>query len=1121
MMLSDVAKVAQRFQRSIRIDTDLNSTVALDGFICHESSHIVLETMGRLITESKQRAFTWTGPYGGGKSSLALALTAMVSHNAKHRKQIFNRLDKPTTLRKALTVSKEGWLVVPVIGRRNNPVEDIRAAVSKAIMAEPGRAHTKKRKIDVTGRDVIDRLTDEAIARTSNGVLLIIDEMGKFLECAQNDTIDIHFFQELAEAANRCEGKLIILGVLHQSFEQYSRRLGRETQDEWAKVQGRFIDIPIITAVDEVIGLIGRAILHAPEQQIDQKISKAIAAAIAKRRPGSPPNLPDRLDACWPLHPVTAVLLGPISRRQYAQNERSVFGFLGSVEPFGFQTFLQETKATAKTLFGPARLWDYLRTNLEPAIMASPDGHRWAQSVEAIERCEMRGSPLHNRLAKTIAIIDLFRNGSGIMAEQSILRCCGGEAKAHEINTALKDLSTWSIIAFRKHLNAWAIYAGSDFDMHSAIETAKARSPLLNFHKLSRLASMSPLLAKAHYYRTGTLRWFKTSLVTLSDCERTAANFEPSEEGASGQFLLVIPSQQDTNQACRDICATASLKTNNYPVAIGLARNARLLCDLGLELTALEDVQRNNPELEGDAVARRELRARLTATSAHLEEALRTAFSEAEWYIGGICKKPLDEWPLSRLVSTLANDTFKHAPIIHSELINRIKPSSNSQAAIRQLLYHMINNADSEHLGIKGFKTERGLYSTVLRATGLHDKKLERWRFLTPDAQHPTGRSFIAMWKNATALLRSVKKPIPLSNLYDLWNSPPFGIKQGVLPVIAMAFILAQRDVIAIYVEDMFQPELNDVIADKLLQDPHQIKLRRVSLGPQSKRYLANLAETIRQQVGYSPQPDALSIARALVRFSFAQPPWSRRTKLISQVSQQVRHVLLHASDPHQTLFVDLPTILGEEPQTQRYKLAETLKELGEAYPRMLSDLQQRMLKALDHKSGDNFVSLRKRAETVSGLSGDFRLDAFATRLMEFKGTEKDMESIAGLAVNKPPRDWSDREPEEAALVLAQFALKFRHAEVLASIKDRSPTRYALGIVFGTGEHGRTLMKSFDIGAEASAEVEALATELMNTLNVNSTDNHLVLAALAHVGSQLLEQEHEVENSKISQETMT
>ena len=241
----------------------------------------------------------------------------------------------------------------------------------------------------------------------------------------------------------------------------------------------------------------------------------------------------------------------------------------------------------------------------------------------------------------------------------------------------------------------------------------------------------------------------------------------------------------------------------------------------------------------------------------------------------------------------------------------------------------MINNADSEHLGIKGFKTERGLYSTVLRATGLHDKKLERWRFLTPDAQHPTGRSFIAMWKNATALLRSVKKPIPLSNLYDLWNSPPFGIKQGVLPVIAMAFILAQRDVIAIYVEDMFQPELNDVIADKLLQDPHQIKLRRVSLGPQSKRYLANLAETIRQQVGYSPQPDALSIARALVRFSFAQPPWTRRTKLISQVSQQVRHVLLHASDPHQTLFVDLPTILGEEPQTQRYKLAETLKELG------------------------------------------------------------------------------------------------------------------------------------------------------------------------------------------------
>jgi hypothetical protein len=40
-----------------------------------------------------------------------------------------------------------------------------------------------------------------------------------------------------------------------------------------------------------------------------------------------------------------AALLGPISKRQFGQNERSVFGFLASVEPHGFRHYLHATPA--------------------------------------------------------------------------------------------------------------------------------------------------------------------------------------------------------------------------------------------------------------------------------------------------------------------------------------------------------------------------------------------------------------------------------------------------------------------------------------------------------------------------------------------------------------------------------------------------------------------------------------------------------------------------------------------------------------------------------------------------------------------------------------------------------
>ena len=73
MLLAERVTVSRRFQRAIRIDTDLGDPLALEGFVCPQSSAAVLETMARHVAETGQGAFTWTGPYGSGKSSLVVA----------------------------------------------------------------------------------------------------------------------------------------------------------------------------------------------------------------------------------------------------------------------------------------------------------------------------------------------------------------------------------------------------------------------------------------------------------------------------------------------------------------------------------------------------------------------------------------------------------------------------------------------------------------------------------------------------------------------------------------------------------------------------------------------------------------------------------------------------------------------------------------------------------------------------------------------------------------------------------------------------------------------------------------------------------------------------------------
>jgi hypothetical protein len=168
MMLLDAVSVARRFQRSIRIDTDLASASALDGFVCNASGRIALETVARAMLESGQRAFTWTGPYGGGKSGLALALASFAGPDPKSRQSAARILSGVSGLRKAFPQGKDGWLVLPVMGHRGDPVSDIGEALAASGQAATPNPRGRKPKAAELGRALIARLQAEAESAPEN-----------------------------------------------------------------------------------------------------------------------------------------------------------------------------------------------------------------------------------------------------------------------------------------------------------------------------------------------------------------------------------------------------------------------------------------------------------------------------------------------------------------------------------------------------------------------------------------------------------------------------------------------------------------------------------------------------------------------------------------------------------------------------------------------------------------------------------------------------------------------------------------------------------------------------------------------------------------------------------------
>jgi len=1117
MSLLERVRIGRRYLRSIRIDTDLTDPKALEGFVCPQTSADVLMTMARHVAETGQGAFTWTGPYGSGKSSLVVALSALLNGNAPRRRQassIFSG-DIADKVRAALPPGANGWRIVPVVGRRDDPVVVIGEALHAAgLVARKPRGGWRE-------GDVLRALKEAAADRREKhgGVILFIDEMGKFLEAAAQDGADLYVFQELAELASRSERRLLVVGILHQAFEEYANRLSQEARDEWAKIQGRFVDLAINTAGEEQIDLISRAVETERDGSEPGVFATTVAAMLHRTRAADAASLAQMLEGCWPLHPVVACLLGPISRRRFGQNQRSIFGFLNSAEPHGFQDFLKG--AQVGDLYEPSRLWDYLRANLEPSILASPDGHRWALAAEALERCEaIGGSELHIRLLKTIAVVDLFKERSALVPSFELLRTCFTDLAEPALRTALGELERWSFTIFRKFVDAHAIFAGSDFDVDQAVRTAMEEEPELDFAVLRALAGLQPVLAKKHYHETGTLRWFDLTIAPVSQLVDLAAAYQPGP-GTIGKFVLAIPTEGENEDYVTEACREAARQRDDCDIIAGLSKRAWAVVALARELLALETVRSTRSELAGDSVARREVNARLTVLQGQLENELHNAFDSALWYRKHHQPQSLRQPDLNGLASELADRRFSECPILHSELLNRHKPSGSAIAAQNILLRRMVLNEGEPRLGIVDFPAEGGLLASLLEGTGLYRMETDVWAFNAPGDDDPS--RLVPMWKAAMQRIkRQRKRPISMAEVYDVWRAPPYGVKDGLMPILGVAFILSQRESLAVYREGVFCARFDDVDVEYLAKDAATIQLRWMDLSAVSRRLLSGMADVVRalDEGNTLAHLQPIDVGRGLIGIYEKLPAWTKRTGRLSANAIRVRDLFKRAHDPNQFLFDDIPALVSadgnelveEELGPIVSGLREGLEELVGAYPSLQRRLADMMLAELQvpNTSPQALAELRDRAENIRQVAGDFHVEAFVGRLSQFDGRDEAFEAIASLAASKPPRDWVDPDLDRAAVELADLAQRFLRCETFARVKGRPEKRHAMAIVIGVNGRPAPLLEEFQIADGDRAQVNAIIHQVEAALDDADEKRHnVILAALAELSTRYMSGETE------------
>lgn len=1113
-------QVARRYHRSVSLMHDWGRPEALRGYLV---SPLVRTCGERILHELSHtggtRAWSIVGPYGTGKSAFVLYLATLLAEVGLQRHQLLHQLTSDRKVLHAFDRHSEGWMPILVVGERAPLMVAVVKALHKAVVdARPSRQGrppqvekalaTMLARLEsgmpASGSEVLAMVDDVVAYATIRhaGVLVVFDELGKFLEHAAHEPTrsDVYFLQQLAERAARTDSlPLAVVTVLHQSFSLYAEGLPDRERQEWEKVQGRFDEIPFLEPVDHLIRLAGCAIESTGS--VPRALTQRHRESMEQLRgilPASRSEVFDALKDTLPLHPVVAALLAPVFRGPLAQNERSLFAFLVSTEPGGFGGYLAEA-GQPDILYGLSRLFEYVSSVLSVRVGRRRHERLFGLAERALARLGVSESADPAAILKAVALLERFGEEAGLLPNVPTIALALNLPDS-VVEGHLKALDRF--VVHRQFSDSYHLWDGSDVDIER--EIAAARQVVEHSGNiagvLERHVALRPVVAGRHLHLTGTFRYLEPRLVEETAFEGEL-RLEP-EDPANGLMVYVLPRSTKAGRELAEKLGDAGFRGEVLPhpaSVIAVADDATRIREQALALLALDQALSASKALRGDPVALRELELQLNDASNRLLGTLGVAFgwgattdeSHARWFTARDGERSAPR-RLSQLASEVMDTTFERAPQIHNELLNRSMLSSQAAKARRELVEAMIERADQENLGFDGNPPALAMYLSVVRASGMHDHGR------TPAWTAPTG-AYGQVWTEVLRRLEHLDAPIRVDELFAFLGRPPYGLREGVLPVLLIGLLLTHPERVTLFEDGSLVPVLETEVAERLLRRPKTFEIRAFARSHGRDRVLR--AILARLPTRGCEEPTVLNATTALLKAVSRLPDYAKNTNQISRETKAVRTALLTARDPHDLLFHRLPADLDLRDSSESDGVAyvnalmAALDELDSAERGLMARLYERILSAFGARD-QREVACRCRELPESGV-----VDLVAGLKLRAQEVETAREEwvygIATFLVHRPPDKWRDQDEAAFDLKLREAArLTRRYEQVGRDEWGQGVPRLLVSVL---GNDGTESSDFAVVRPDEEAGVFALADSIVKSATTHGLNRDQVLRAIARI----------------------
>lgn len=928
-MYSDYLSINKNFQSSVNLELDLGKETKISEYIPTTDICDVLKKYIRVaLGLSKDNATTLIGPYGKGKSFLLMVLSFVYSKH-KNSKEWDELLSKIKPIDEELfnllgQVKQKDINLLPVIINSNydNITQSFQIALNDALKREgmneivpvsafevcldllekwtskdSVREEVLRKCLEVNNlnldklrkglesyspiaykqfeslyncvniglefnplvnNDVVKIYADvsQAVGKYGyNGLFIIFDEFSKFLESTSSNLMkDLKIVQDMAELAARSgkKGQIQFCCVAHKSLALYKGdKKSSLSVDSFKTVEGRFKEIRFNRSLEENYQIISSAIIK--NKEAEAKISNIIAENRQFYNDVMSLSLFNEKIAentlfkgCFPLNPLTAFSLIQISEYA-AQNERTLFTFISDTDDDSFNSFIHSKE---NGLFNVDKIYDYFsgilqkeETNLIRNI--------WYRAESILSKLENYNE---RKIIKALSIILMINDFENFPPNEKVISL-STEININETSKIVNELIDKHYLR-RNILNNLLSFALSNTkQIDEAVEIAKkTKFKNIKYGDIANeINDKKFVLPRKHNEENKITRFFKVAF--LSEEEFLAIksfNYYFESNYCDGLVIYLLRENLDSEAIKAKL---NEINDKRVVVKYPKEKVSKIFYKSLLMFACLKEVK-NQKGL--DEITQSEIELLMQENESDIHTLIRNYYETNCGFYSVLVEKG-DTF--NSLISRTMDTIYSIKLVFNNELINKKDVTTQYQKAINHVIDWLLDGeGDFE---FSQTSPETSVKVAILDNNDKDDSESSR-----------NFRKVIDQIKDSIST--SAGKKIEITSLLDWLSKPPYGVRNGVLPVLLAKAMSELSDNIILYFQSK-EIELDSAnIVKAVNNSKYQLSFSKGS--NEQRKYLKNMLALFDVESTNSFRKDTFALANGIKRFFVGLPQIIRLT---------------------------------------------------------------------------------------------------------------------------------------------------------------------------------------------------------------------------------------------------